>query len=268
MTSNELKISFFRIAYSRAGFVPGVIGTVVACTRFSVRFIHRLWCRNSRENLGNPRTRLKALENMNVQPWVRTTIVVGVTVFAMGRAGAEESSSVIRERLPPDRWLIALGYGGGGLTDKNDRLSQGMATSLHLGYRLSPSLHLVLAADTASFARSADLNFSQQQSSLTLGLRWAPWERPVAGPSIDFTNFYVRGGLGVGHVIESRYDTLSPLAIRQGDWGLAATGALGWAPLRGAGWSLGLEVADSAVAYGANDVRHNFGALMLLTVRL
>ncbi len=172
---------------------------------------------------------------------------------------------------PPARWSMALGVGSGGITGTDtEDFSQGVSWSLQLAYRLSRTLRLQLDGEYTGFARfDADPTKSQQQSSLTLGVRWAPFESDdrLRSPRIDLSNVYVKGGLGVGHLIRTPYDTLSPFRVEHGKSGGAVTAGIGWAPIQGAGYTLGLEATDSMVVF-KDEVRHNFGLNFVVNVDL
>jgi hypothetical protein len=156
-----------------------------------------------------------------------------------------------------------VGVGGISGTDDED-LSQGMAFTIGVGLRVSPHLHLMLNSDYTSFARyQPDPDLSQQQSSLTLGARWAPLDFAVDDgiAVIDLTNVYLRGGLGVAHLIRIPFGSFNLFRVEQGTWGGAVTGAVGWTALRWQGGALGVEASDSLAIYG-DGTRQNFGVTL------
>jgi hypothetical protein len=169
---------------------------------------------------------------------------------------------------PLPRMLGALGLGGGGLSGAGEEdFSQGVSSTIQLGYRISPHLHVLFNGDYTAFTRySLDPELSQQQSAITLGVRWAPLEYPVASssvPVLDLTNLYLKGGIGAAHLIRQPYGSFNPLGVTQGSWGGAATAGIGWGVLRGGNFTLGLEASDSLAVYRSGP-RHNFGMNMLI----
>ncbi len=156
-----------------------------------------------------------------------------------------------------DRFHFAVGVGAGGLTGTEmESYSSGVAWTIQLGYRLSPRLHALLSGDYTSFARySLDNDQSQQQSALTLGVRWEPWEK-----------LYLKAGLGVGHLIRQDYGTF--FAVDQGAWGPAATVGFGWGLFESEHFGLSVELADSAVLYHGDTLRQNLGLNLVVHATL
>ncbi|MCP4448323.1 MAG: porin family protein [Myxococcales bacterium] len=191
------------------------------------------------------------------------------------RADDQTASATISESKPaaiaPAKWSLGLGFGTGAITGSGDEeFSQGVSSSLQLGYRLSSRLRLQLDGEYTSFARfKLDPTKAQQQSAVTLGARWAPFEpdeRPMFS-HVNLAGVYLKGGLGVGHLIRTPYDTINPFSVDQGKWGGAVTAGLGWTPLRGPGYELGIEASDSVVLF-KDEVRHNFGLNLMVNVDL
>lgn len=170
-------------------------------------------------------------------------------------------------RAPAPRLHLGLGVGGGGLTGTEaESFSSGLSWTVQIGYRLRSHLHLLLNGDYTSFTRyTLDRDYSQQQSAVTLGVRWAPFEEPVTSSASDFTNVYVKAGVGVGHLIRQRYGSL--FSVEQGAWGPAATVGLGWGLSRSEHFGLAIEASDSLVIYD-EATRHNFGINLLVHAAL
>lgn len=195
--------------------------------------------------------------------------------MSIAQADNDTASASISESEPmatlPARWSLGLGVGNGAISGTGrERFSQGVSSSLQLGYRLSTKLRLQFNGDRTSFARfELDPTQAQQQSAVTLGARWAPFEsseRPTF-PHVDPTSLYLRGGLGVGHLTRSPYDTLNPFRTDQRKWGGAVTAGLGWTPLRGPGYEFGIEASDSMVLF-KDEARHNFGLNLMVNIDL
>ena len=159
---------------------------------------------------------------------------------------------------PAPRLYLGLGVGGGGLTGtRTESFSSGLSWTIQIGYRIGSRLHLLLNGDYTSFARyTLDRDSSQQQSAVTLGIRWAPFEEPATRSASDFTNLYAKAGVGVGHLIRQSYGSF--FSAEQGAWGPAATVGLGWGLSRSEHFGLAIEASDSFVIYDAAS-RHNFG---------
>jgi hypothetical protein len=173
---------------------------------------------------------------------------------------------------PLPRMHFGFGIGGGGISGTDDEeLSQGVSWTLQLGYRVAPGLHLLFNGDYTTFARySPDPDLSQQQSAITLGVRWAPLESLLRDPrllTIDLSNFYLKAGLGAAHLIRQPYGSFNPIKIDQGSWGPAATAGIGWGVLRGESVAFGLEASDSVGLYD-DGVRHSFGVNLMMNVSL
>lgn len=173
---------------------------------------------------------------------------------------------------PTRRVTMGFGFGTGGLSGtESEDLSQGVAMAIHLGYRLRPQLRALVSGNYTMFARyQPDPDLMQQQSAITLGLRWAPFEFPLQHPdamTADLTNIYLKAGLGVGHLIRQPYGSFNLFRTDQGSYGLAATAALGWNVIRGERFGFGLEASDSLVVY-AHESRHNFGFGFMLEAEL
>jgi hypothetical protein len=160
---------------------------------------------------------------------------------------------------------MKLGFGAGGLEGDHEETSQGAAATLQLGWLLTPKLALLLGGEFTAFARdAAHPALALQQSALTLGVQWMPFAKPLltAGAHFDPTNLYLRAGVGAGHLIRQPYSSFNPFDSEQGAWGPAATVGVGWSPLRGRDWSLGIEATDSFVVYGG-DLHQNFGVMLV-----
>jgi len=172
---------------------------------------------------------------------------------------------------PTKRVYLGLGLGGGGISGTDDEaFSQGMSWTIQLGYKLRPQLHLLFNGDYTSFTRyELDPDYSQQQSAITLGVRWAPFEHPpIPGATmLDLTNFHLKAGVGVGHLIRQPFGSFNPLKITQGTWGGAATFGVGWNLIRTESLGFGLEASDSLAIYG-DGTRHSFGVNLLFQAAL
>ena len=199
--------------------------------------------------------------------------VIGASITAHAEDKNTAASVAASEEAEPApaTWSLGFGVGSGAITGTdNEAFSQGVSSSLQLGYRLNHKLRLQLNGDYTSFTRfQLDPTKSQQQSALTLGLRWAPFE-PVSRPNrphIDLSSIYLKGGLGVGRLVRTPYDTFNPFRDDQVKWGGAVTAGLGWAPIRGPGYSFGIEASDSVVIY-KDEVRHNFGVNLMANIDL
>jgi caspase domain-containing protein len=169
------------------------------------------------------------------------------------------------------RMMLTFGIGNGVIsgTDSEDA-SQGISWTLSIGFRVRPHLHVLFNGDYTTSARyQPDPDLSQQQSALTLGVRWAPLEFPTPERTlcINLTNFYLKAGLGVGHIIRQPYGSLNPLETEQGRWGGAATGGIGWGVLSGAKVGFSVEATDSLVLY-SDEARHNFSVNGVFSVQL
>jgi len=175
------------------------------------------------------------------------------------RKGQAEACAICLDR---PRTFVALGFGPGGLSGGgDDDWSQGVATSMQIGYRLWPRIHLLYDNEITAQARyAADPDVSQQQSAFTVGVRMLPFgERwPACGASVDVARLYVKAGIGVGHIIRVPDGSFDLFDIDQGSWGPAATGGVGFTPLVGRGGSLGLELSASAVFHD-DGTRNNVG---------
>jgi hypothetical protein len=165
---------------------------------------------------------------------------------------------------------LALGWGGGALPEnKDDMFSSGISYVLQAGFRLTPSLWLVFDNRVLSGARNVDDPArSRGQGAFTSGLKWAPYG--VAGDDdrtwvLDARRFSIMGGAGLGVRSISTHDRF--FSAPESDYGVAATGGVGWMPIGGRGWSLGLELTDSLVHAGGEGRQHVVMDL-LLTVAL
>ena len=181
------------------------------------------------------------------------------------------SQLAVKGSEPDKRVYMGLGLGGGGISGTDDEdFSQGMSWTIQLGYKLTPQLHLLFNGDYTSFARyQPDPDLSQQQSAVTLGVRWAPFELPAIRDAtmLDLTNLHLKAGLGVGHTIRQTFGSFNPLKVTQGSWGGAATLGVGWNLIRRGNMSLGIEASDSVVINKAG-TRHNYGVNLLLQTPL
>lgn len=165
---------------------------------------------------------------------------------------------------------LALGWGGGALPENDDDMfSSGISYVLQAGLRLEPSLWLVVDNRVLSGARNEDDPArSRGQGAFTSGLKWAPFG--VAGEDdqkwvLDLRRFSVMAGGGLGIRSSSSRDRF--FSPPDNDYGVAATGGVGWMPIGGRGWSLGLELTDSMVWAGGESRQHVVSDL-LLTVQL
>jgi hypothetical protein len=150
----------------------------------------------------------------------------------------------------------ALGFGGGALTGTDrEGFSSGVSWTLQLGHRVAPNLHLLFNGDFTSNTRyTLDPDYSQQQSAVTLGVRWAPLKYG-----------YVKAGLGVAHLIRQRYDSF--WSIEQGAWGGALNAGVGIDLFRGESFGMAVEASDSLAIYGSG-VRHNLGLNLVFSANL
>jgi len=172
------------------------------------------------------------------------------------------------EQLSPSSpGYLLLGVGAGGLSGVGDQsMSQGIAVTFQMGYRLTPRLQLGFSGDYLTFARFSK-HHAQQQANVSLGVRYFLLGPEYAGSSIGVfpRHLYARAGLGVGHAILIPYESFDPREVQQGAFGPATTLGIGWMPVKMRGGSLGLEIADTIVFY-AGGRRHNWGAN--LTIQL
>lgn len=198
--------------------------------------------------------------------------VTCLTVLALaGPAWADDDASKAPEPSPERAGLsLALGWGGGALPENDDDMfSSGVSYVLQAGFRLQPSLWLVFDNRVLSGARNEDNPArSRGQGAFTSGLKWAPFG--VAGEDhqkwvIDLRRFSVMAGGGLGVRSSSSRDRF--FSPPDNDYGVAATGGVGWMPIGGRGWSLGLELTDSLVWAGGEGRQHVVSDL-LLTVQL
>ena len=177
------------------------------------------------------------------------------------------ASLAVKSAEPPARY-VAIGIGGGGLTAAaGEPFSQGVSWTLQAGYRIAPGMHLLFNGDYTSFARyQADPDFSQQQSAVTLGARWAPFDAPPSGAlTLDLTGFYLKGGIGVAHRFLAPYGSLRPFSGEGRRWGGAVTAGLGWNALRSDTVGFGLELSDSLAIY-SDHTRHNVGFNLVMSM--
>lgn len=199
--------------------------------------------------------------------------VTCLTVLALAApAGAEEDARKAPEPKDDERagLSLALGWGGGALPENDDDMfSSGISYVLQAGFQLEPSVWLVFDNRVLAGARNEDDPArSRGQGAFTSGLKWAPFG--VAGEDdqkwvIDLRRFSVMAGAGLGiRTSSSRDRFFSP---PDNDYGVAATGGVGWMPIGGRGWSLGLELTDSLVWAGGESRQHVVSDL-LLTVQL
>ncbi len=160
----------------------------------------------------------------------------------------------VKGAAPEARQYYALGFGGGALTGTDrEAFSSGMSWTIQVGYRVAPTLHLLFNGDFTSNARySPDPDYSQQQSAVTVGVRWSP---------VRFG--YLKAGVGTAHIIRQHYDSF--WSIDQGAWGGAVTAGIGTTVARGETFGIGIETSDSMAIYG-DGLRHNVGFNLLLQV--
>jgi hypothetical protein len=167
-------------------------------------------------------------------------------MLAAAPARADDASKAPAPEPPRSGFSLALGWGGGALPGTEEDMFR----------------HLTGATDPS------DSNRSVAQGAFTSGVRWAPFgvaggERSLA--ALDLRRFWIMGGAGLGMRGSSPRDRF--FARGDMDYGLAATGGVGWIPLGGRGWSLGLELTDSVVR-AAGETRQHVVTDILLTVEL
>jgi hypothetical protein len=191
-------------------------------------------------------------------------------MLAAAPARADDASKAPAPEPPRSGFSLALGWGGGALPGtEEDMFRTGSSYVMQAGFRLSSSLWLVFDNRHLTGATDpSDSNRSVAQGAFTSGVRWAPFgvaggERSLA--ALDLRRFWIMGGAGLGMRGSSPRDRF--FARGDMDYGLAATGGVGWIPLGGRGWSLGLELTDSVVR-AAGETRQHVVTDILLTVEL
>jgi hypothetical protein len=202
---------------------------------------------------------------------LRAVFSLGVVAALASPARADDATKGAPEPRSERAGLsLALGWGGGALPENDDDMfSSGISYVLQAGLRLEPSLWLVFDNRVLAGARSdSDPARSRGQGAFTSGLKWAPYG--VAGDDerkwvLDLRRFSLMAGAGLGVRSSSSHDRF--FSPPDNDYGLAATGGVGWMPVGGRGWSLGLELTDSLVRAGGESRQHVVSDL-LLTVQL
>ena len=177
-------------------------------------------------------------------------------------------------REPAPRLALTIGFGAGGLTggssasmaavaagEQPESFSQGV--SIHVGeaFRVTDQMWVLFNGEYTAFARyRPDPTLAQQQGVVTLGVGFQPFAdgKRIGRIALDPKNLSLKLAVGAAHLIQVPYGDLDPFAVRQGEWGPALTGGVGWFPLRTPGWELGFEASDS-VGFYASGPRHNMG---------
>jgi len=146
--------------------------------------------------------------------------------------------------------FIALGVGMEVLTRDASSNNIGGA-SLELGQAIHPRLRLVESVDGTSGVIDRDMPIVRESHvSATMGLRWIPFaldlEDPAApfslAPHVEATAIYLEARVGIDVRQRSPYgapDLDSSTALAP-----VGVAALGYAPLQGRGYGVGVELAE------------------------
>jgi hypothetical protein len=136
----------------------------------------------------------------------------------------------------------------------------GLSGMLEIGLQISSHADLsVEAGFTTGLEFSPDPTMSQETSLLVASARWRPLSSRVGSASgFDEAALYLKAGLGYSELFRK-----STFDVRRIAHGFVVAAALGWTPIRGRDWSLGLEIADKSILYHGNGLRHDVMLLMV-----
>ncbi len=168
-----------------------------------------------------------------------------VTVFSRARETCPANPGACR---PAVHAFIALGWGFAGWNETADvETGGGPSVTLQLGQRLSPGLHLV---EELAIAYGGNELLDESRNAFLLGVRWTPFRLDrrstsrtraslVVTPSraADWTAFHLKATVGALDRSLFRHAT----DAQESKWAPAASAAIGWLPVQGADWALGLE---------------------------
>ena len=198
-------------------------------------------------------------------------MLAGSTLLILRSSVSESNPSSVPD--PPQTFLgISLGIAELGRLDNEPRGS-GYVTTIEVGEHLYQRLYLVQTYLALNGSRyHADPTSDQDFSALLLGTKWCPFDASVDSPTpsrwvpyryLDMTAFSLKLSLGV----EVRDRTSSGFGNDHSTTALAsiATASLGWLPVRGAGFALGVEVEDSLAHFNEGFQNSLIG---LMTVEL
>lgn len=173
-----------------------------------------------------------------------------------GHSDAPEVMTLLAQALPsrtiaPLFW--SFGFGRGHLTGHGVAAgSDGVAFAFETGIRVTRRVDLVADVASADVPYSPDPLMTLTSMLVLVGARWSPFRAPptVERRLYDVTSLHVQTGVGYSDLQRTSTETVAR--------GVAASAILGWLPIQGRDWSLGVEVADRVAFYNSGEgVRHN-----------